>query len=294
MSAVATTARLVKKPLQWIAETVEGTFPTSGTLTTVPFSNLEFTIDGQHVDVAQVGPEDFLTSIKGVPVEEFRITGPMLDTDLVKWLVNAQNFGTPTGTISESRSFLTSIYLNGTENYLKFTGVKPKSGSIKMERGKPHELSIEFVCMDIADPTTSAPTGVTISSTFPTGTPYHHKSGASVSWNGSTIPARSITLNINRSTSAEEVLDSYTPYTVLPHMRDMTANISGMWLGNTLLTDYNSDTARQAIFTLTSTGPKTITCATAKLLKSNIPIDAGDTEAVPQNWDMRLFSAVAT
>lgn len=294
MSSVLTTARLVKKPLQWIAEVTEGTFPTSGTLTTVPFSNLEFNIDGQHVDVAQVGPEDFLTSVKGATMKDFRITGPMLDTDLLKWLINAQNFGTPTGTISESRSFLTSIYLNGTENYLKFTGVKPKSGSLKMERGKPHELSIDFQCMDISDPTTSAPTGVTISTTFPTGTVYHHKSGADFSWNGSSVVARSVTININRNTTQEEVLNSYTPYAILPHQRDMTANVEGLWVGNTLLTDFNSDTARQAIFTVSTTGSKTITCATAKLTKSNIPIDSGDSSAVPQNWDMRLFSAVAT
>ena len=125
----ATSDQLFVKLPQTVAEATEGTTPTaSPSFTTCgAVQSLGLNIDGNYVDVAMLGQEDLIDILQGNNVYESSMRLHLVNSTFLKWAVNAANYGTPTGTISESRSLLWSIYLNGTENFVIMKGTSPKS-----------------------------------------------------------------------------------------------------------------------------------------------------------------------
>ncbi len=66
---VTTSSQLFQHPLQYIEETTlgEGVTPTSGSTTaTPPVQTLSLNIDGQFIDISQVGNEDMASIIQGL------------------------------------------------------------------------------------------------------------------------------------------------------------------------------------------------------------------------------------
>lgn len=292
MSLKVTTVRKIKKPVQILAETTEGTFPATGSFVSFPCSSLEWEIDGQYVNVEQIGVEDIMEAAQGNLVTGIRTTGPLIDTVLLQRLMNAANDTTPAGTVSEPLSLLYSQLIDGTETYFKFVGVRVKSGSIKCERGKPHELSVSWECIELLTPTTTAPTGVTMVTTFPSGSVYKHKDmGASaLVWNSIALKFGSLTINVDRATKSIHIAGQSKPYAVEPMKRALTGSASLLYLDHTAYTELNTDTERAYTVTLNSTGPKTIT-GNGKITKVKKTNDAGGGDAIMADIDLVLTTA---
>lgn len=287
-----TTHRKIKHPLQSFVETTEGQFPVTGTGVAYPFATLELEVDGQYQDVGQCGPEELLTLVKNTEINTFRITAPINADiwDLIKWFTKPLNFDSPSGTAAESRSFLFSIRLNGIINYIKMLGVKPKSYSAKITGGRVDEVTFEFSCVDIADPTTSAPTGVTLATVFPSGAVYRGGQ-ASLSFNGQSITFKELTLNVNRGTEGDEVAGQDIVYGNQVYMLDVAGSFTALWgVNSSPLTDYNADT--EASLEITFAASKTITF-NAKLTKRKNSLDNGSSVAAPEIWDFKFIDSMA-
>lgn len=281
------TARKIKHPFQTLVETSEGEFPGSGTMTAFPVATIEFEIDGQFVDVGQIGPEALLALIKGNVISRVRLTSALTadSWNLLKWLATPMDFDTPTNTPAESRSGLFSIRLPTTVTYIKLLGMKPIQGSVKISPGSPHEFSCEYTCSGgIADPTTSAPAGVTLATAFPSGAVYHAKN-ASLSFNSNTITFKELNITINRGTEDETVAGQELPYGSQAYMLDAAGNFTALWgINSSPLTDFNADTEASMVITFHTS--KTLTFD-AKLTKKKTSVDNKSNAAAPEIWDFK-------
>lgn len=293
-----TSSRKVKRPFQILAETNEGEFPGSGTFTSIPVKSIEIEKDGEYTPVEQIGVEDLMDIVRGNPHTTVRTVGPMLDTVQLMRLINAANDASPTGTVSESVSGLFSMLRDVgsglVETFFKLVGMRPKSGTPKFEKGKPHELAIVWSVLDWLAPTTSAPGGVTMQAAFPSGTVlrHTHMGAAAFVWDGDNIPVRSISLNVDRGTEVDDILGQEVGYGQQPYGKTVTATVSMLYVTDDLKTDFEADATKAYTITVNSTGPKTIT-GNGKLLKPKLPIDAGSKEAVPQEWEIQLLTSTA-
>lgn len=285
------TAKKIKHPFQTLVETTEGEFPTSGNFTAFPVATIELDVDGQYVDVGQIGPEDLLALIKGNKISKVRISSVLnADTwNLLKWACQKIDFDTPTNTPAESRSGLFSVRFGANVNYIKILGMKPVSGSPKIDAGKPDEFSAEFECVDVVDPTTTAPTVVVLATAFPSGTVYYHKN-ASLVFNGQTITFKTLTLTANRGTQAEVVAGQENPYGVQAYELNVAGSFTALWgVNSSPLTDFNADTKGSMVITFHT--DKTLTF-NAKLTKQKISVDNGAKGAVPQAWDFKYVDGM--
>jgi hypothetical protein len=299
--AKTTTAKLFVNPPQWVVESTEGTTPTaSPSFTSLGIcKSASIKINGQFIDVAQIGSEDLITIIQGLQEYETQFTLSLTNiTGLLDRLIDSSNYATPTGTVSETISILFSIYINGTLNYIICKGSRIKEGSVTMETGKETEVSVTFTHTTITTPFSTANAGLTTPTfvTVGTGTVWGHTDGGStpVSWNGSGIDCKKITININRNSKSDYTLGNIDPHSSQPHGRRITGDFTNLWTATTLETDFKAGTARTLAITLkTSTG--VITLSGTKIVDYSRDGDIGSDEAIVENCTFRcLTAAVAT
>ena len=296
--AITTTVQLLKKPLQFLAETTEGTTPGAGTATVCPpVKSISIKKDGNYVDVAQVGPEDLAKLVQGEQSFESSVTfyasSTSTDEAFFQRAIQAANFGTPAGTISETFSMWFTFYLNGTtENIVIFKGTRSKNVSIKGAVGKPHEITIDFVHTNITKPVAgSTPAGVTSVTTFNAGTIHDWLSGgvSPVAVIGSTLDCVEFNCTINRNTSADYVLGTVTPFSSQSHGRRISGDLKNLYTVVTQEGNYDTPTTGTITFVL-STGVSTLTVSTSSIITVSRDYGADDTEATVEQLGYKGLS----
>ena len=98
-----TTPNLFVKHPQWVAESTEGTTPTSSPSFTSlgAVKTMSIKINGNFVDVAQLGAEDLITIVQGQQEYETSFTLSAVNaTGIVARLIGAYNYATPSGLIN--------------------------------------------------------------------------------------------------------------------------------------------------------------------------------------------------
>lgn len=296
---VTTTAQLFAKHPQWVAESTEGTIPTSSPSFTSlgVVKSCSIKVNGNFVDIAQVGSEDLITIIQGQQEYETSFTLTLLNiTGLLDRAIDSANYGTPSGTISQSISIIFSIYLNGTENYIICKGSRVKDFSLNMEVGKETEVTVSFVHTTITTPSSSHGLTTPTFASTPSGSVWGWTDGgtAPISWNSSGIDCKKFTINVNRNTKSDYTLGNLDPHSSQPHGRRITGDFTVLWTATTLEADFKSGTARTLVATIkTSTGVITVTGA--KIVEYSRDGDIGSDEAIVENCTFRALSvAVAS
>jgi len=286
---VTTTAQLFLKPLQFVAETTEGTTPTSSPAFTVcpPVKSLSIKKDGGYVDVAQVGPEDLAGLIQGLQSYETSITfyasSTSTDEAFFQRAIQAANFGTPAGTISATFSMAFSFYLNNVENYVLLKGSRAKNVSIKMAVGQPHEITIDYVHTDIIKPISTANAGLTTPTwitVFNAGTIHDWLSGgvSPISLISVTLDCTEFNCTINRNTTADYALGTAGPHSSQPHGRRISGDCKNLYTVVTNETTFRTPTTG-TITAVLSTGVSTLTITNAVIISLGVDYGADDTEA---------------
>jgi len=297
---ITTTAQLFKKPLQFVAETTEGTTPTASPAFTIcpPVKSLSIKKDGGYVDVAQVGPEDLAKIVQGLQSYETSITfyasSTSTDEAFFQRAIQAANFGTPAGTISATFSMAFSFYLNNVENYVLLKGSRAKNVSIKMALGKPHEITIDYVHMDIIKPITTADAGLTTPTwitAFNAGTIHDWLSGgvSPVALIGVTLDCTEFNCTINRNTTVDYALGTATPYSSQPHGRRISGDCKNLYTVVTNETTFRTPTTG-TITAVLSTGVSTLTISTSSIMSLGIDYGADDTEATVEQLGFKGVS----
>ena len=299
--AITTTSQLWKKPLQFVVETTEGTTPTASPVFTVcpPVKSFSVKKDGGYVDVSQVGPEDLAKLVQGQMSYESSITfyasSTTTDEAFFQRAIQAANFGTPAGTVSETFSMLYSIQLNGvTENFILLKGTRAKSVSIKLAIGQPHEITIDYVHTTIIAPITTANAGLTTPifiTVFNAGTIHDWLSGgvAPVSIIGTAIDCTEFNCTINRNTSPDYVLGTANPHSSQPHGRRISGDFKNLYSVTTQETNYMTPTTG-TITAVLSTGVSTLTISNTSLVTLGRDNGADDTEATVESIGFKGLS----
>jgi hypothetical protein len=285
MSAKSTTTQLFVKPLQFLEETTEGQTNSSGSQTFAAVgasSTLSIDIDGQFVDISQIGPEDLHSITQGMAQWETRMTYQMVDSTFAKYAVNAANYATPAGTISKTLTILFSIYLNGSESYVLMKGSRARQITITMENGRPTVCSIDFVHTTITTPGAHGIAGTPVFvTTFPTGAVFDWLSGGAdpLSWNSNAQNAKRFSITINRNTTLDFTLGNTAAFGSQPHGRRISGDFSVLWTSTTLETDFKAGTERTLAIVL-KTAVSTLTVTGAKIVRHTKEFDGDDTEAL--------------
>lgn len=300
--AITTTAQLFKHPLQFVLESIEGTTPTASPIFTVcpPVKSLSIKKDGGYVDVSQVGPEDLAKLVQGQQSYESSITfyasSTSTDEAFFQRAIQAANFASPTGTISETISFLFSFYLNGTTvNFVLMKGSRAKSVSIKMAVGKPHEITIDFVHTTIIKPITTANAGLTtptLITTFNAGTIHDWLSGGAspIAVIGATLDCVEFNCTINRNTTVDYALGTANPFSSQSHGRRVSGDLKNLYTVVTQEGNFETPTSG-TITAVLSTGVSTLTISNASLVTIARDYGADDTEATVEDIGYKGLSA---
>ena len=283
----------VKHP-QWVAEATEGTTPTaSPTFTSLgAVKSAAIKINGNFVDVAQLGAEDLITIVQGQQDYETQFTLSIVNaTSIIARLVGAYNYATPSGSINETISIIFSIYLNGTENYIICKGSRIKEGSINFDIGKETEVTVSFIHTTITTPSSSHGLTTPTFASLPSGAVYDWIAGGitPVSWNASGILCKKFTLNIARNSKADYTLGNLDPHSSQAHGRRISGDFTTLWTNTTLETDFKAGTARTLAVVL-KTSVSTITITSAKITDYSRDGDIGSDEAIVETCTFKGLS----
>ena len=293
MVSTTSSTLFVKHP-QWVAEATEGTIPTASpsftSLGAVKSASIK--INGNFVDVAQLGAEDLITIVQGQQDYETSFTLSAVNaTGIIARLIGAYNYGTPTGTVNETISILFSIYLNGTENYIICKGSRIKEGSIAMDIGKETEITVTFTHTTITTPASSHGLTTPSFASLPSGAVWDWIAGGTtpVSWNASGILCKKVTINIARNSKPDYTLGNLDPHSSQAHGRRISGDFTTLWTNTTLETDFKAGTARTLAIVI-KTGTSTITCTGSKITDYSRDGDIGSDEAIIENCTFRCLS----
>ena len=293
MVSTASSVLFVKHP-QWVAETTEGTTPTASpsftSLGVVKTASIK--INGNFVDVAQLGAEDLITIVQGQQEYETSFTLSLVNaTSIIARLIGAYNYATPSGLINETISIIFSIYLNGTENYIICKGSRIKEGSISWDIGKETEVTVSFVHTSISTPSSSHGLTTPTFASLPSGAVYDWLAGGTtpVSWNASGILCKKFTLNIARNSKPDYTLGNTDPHSSQAHGRRISGDFTNLWTNTTIETDFKAGTARTLAIVL-KTSVSTITITGAKIVDYSRDGDIGSDEAIVENCTFRGLS----
>lgn len=296
MSSAATTAQLFVKPLQYIEETNEGTVPTSGSTTAIgAATSLDVTMNGNYIQIGQVGPEDLHSLAQGVTGWESSIEYQPTDSTFLKYATNAANYASPSGTISKSLSVIYSIYLNGVENYIVLRGTRAKSITYSKKVGKADLVNMTFIHTTVNAPTSTPPTGLTLVTGFPSGVVFDWLSGGAnpMSWNSVAQNCKDFTVTIERNTSADYTLGNTAAFGTQPHGRRIKGSFAVIWTGTALENDYRNGTSRTLVLVLKASA-STMTISNAKITSYKRSKASDSTEAIVEDCEFEATSLVVS
>lgn len=253
MSYTPTGPWLQTKKLQYVVESTFGT---------TPASSPSFTSAGEIISVkentevamqryASIGAEDIYKFLKNGELYSFEVQYQPIDSALIKRGTQAQGGGS--GTIDDPLSFVYSEDIDGVENYTFYLGAR--CDQVKVDVNSEAVLVAQnFLCKDIATPTTSH--GLT--------TPTFANANTGSPWTGSDSGSNPFTHNsLNYDTmkfgfTVARNLHAIRPNGetkikfLVPTIRRITGEFDIIRKNTTLITDAKALTARSASYVLKS------------------------------------------
>jgi len=299
----ATSPQLFVKNPQYVVESTEGTTPTSSPSFTTcgSVTSLELRKNDALIDIPQVGTEDVLDEAQGVYTYNLSMKMQFISSAFAKRFINAANYGTPTGTISESMTIAYSQYVNGTtEKFVLVKGCRPKRITFDANIGRPLEATVELEAMSAIEPTASGSLGLTTPSwaSNPTGPVWTWLDGGSapLSWNSISLNGKSLSVTVERNTTPEHLLGTANPFGTMPHARRITGSFTNLFTASeatTLENDWNTATARTLAYVLKSS-TSTLTISSAKIESYTRAHSADDANATVEVCGFRAVSVSIT
>jgi hypothetical protein len=249
-----------------------------------------------------LGTEDLIAIAQGNNVYESSMRLYLVDTlyAFVKRAINAANYGTPTGTISETFTIVFSVYRNGSEVYVFLKGCRARNVTITGETGQPTEVTIDLAHTSI---TVAAAHGLT-TPTFasaPSGAVWGHLDGGAnaVSYGGTALADMTgISVSINRNTTPVHVHGNADPHSTLPHGRRIGGDYTGLWTARVIVNSKtieglqaSPETSAQSLAWVLKSATSTLTITGAVFVTYRRDSDADATDAQLEQAGFRGLTA---
>lgn len=295
--SLTSTSQIYVKPWQAREEATENTFIDAsdgvgaviyvdvyGALPTVTKASIK--VNENYRDVAQVGQEDLVAIKRGKKGVEFSLT--MLPSStyktFMKYLCNAANYTSASGTPAKSLSIFFSKYIdNGsgtlTQYYYKFQGCRVKTSTLSLKEDGDWEVSADFIANDLNITSSGLSTATPVTS-FPSEESWDFDDGGSghATWNSNTIYIKEFSVTFDRKTTPTYVTGSRTSYSSKTHGRRIAGTIKILNLGTAnIYTDMEGDTARTLAIVM-KTSVYTLTLTNVKATSLDEEHDGDDTE----------------
>jgi hypothetical protein len=267
---------------QYIEETVVGSMPGSGNFTAIaPTALFSLISDKGAVPIFGLGSRDPISILDGFHVSGFTLRFNPINTDFLKY---AFNLASGTGTIAKTLSFAAKVQVGGlgqgagTSYYFTANHARIATATITATTRSPLLAECYMICKN---PTFStSPPAPTMTQTLPTGNALMFQSGGStaVTWGATTINTGTIHARIDNELSVIPIIGSQEYQEVLPGARDFRLVFSAVFSDPTsLMADYLAYTQRNLVWTLNSTGPKTLTTTNGQLVSlTDLGFDIAD------------------
>lgn len=284
----ATMKDYTNPPQRVVEGTTAATFgvqPTSPTYISTELIT-DFTIDQSitKADVLELGNYDIVNAVKTGEVSAFSLKANITDTVLAKYGFNAPNAA---GTVSESLAFIIGKDFDGTDNYRTMLGARPISATLSAERGL-WSLDMSFVCREITDWSTSAPTGSTLLTASSSSTALSHVDAAAdpFSWNSAAYDVLSFSATTTFELSLVEVMGKVNIEHSRVANRRNTGSATIYQKNTTIQTDSNALTKR-ALSMDVENGTSAFTDTDARITSYSSNPSAGNTDIVKEDisWE---------
>jgi len=230
-----------------------------------------------------------------------------VDMALIGYGVNDGNSaGTLTGTVDKSLSFINSVRLpvSGalTEHYIVRTGSKCDSINIKSSSQGMIDVSMNWISRAIPRPTTTSPFGTGTPATPTTASPWSNLAGGNskLSIGGRIYPFKDFEVTVSNNLDTGDIDGS----DFIEYLEPGTKVVEGKFtivvgkdvMGTTpnLWDDLETGTAEALVFTLNSTGSKTLTFAQAIITELSDDYDSETNNAQTQPYSFTCDTCVAS
>ena len=263
---------------QYIEEVNEGVMPPSGTFSAIaPTALFSLISDKGAVPIFTIGSVDPSNILDGFHVSGFTLRFNPFDTTFLKY---AFNLGAGAGTIDKTLSFMSEIKvggINGTQYYFTANSARIATATLTCAARSPILAEVYVLCKNPTFSTSPpAPTPGTLATTNPL--MYYSGGATSVVWGSTTLNASTLHCRVDNNIQVVPTIGSQEYYTTLRGARDFRAVFSGIFQDpTTLMTDFLAFTKRNLVWTINSTGPKTLTVTNGQLVSlTDLGFDIAD------------------
>ena len=273
VSTFATIAHTAEYVEEGTSAATFGVFPTNPTMNWIG-ANLSYddTPNMNTIPLMNLGSEDLKYILKGKETYDVTLSYVPQTSTFLKYLVNSQGGGT--GSIDASLSLLISPKINGVTNFLKITGARPDSGSIKWSAGKPLDVSVSLVSKSIPAYVTTDPIGTGAHASDPGTNPwkFDDPGAGGLTLAGTAYDFLDATVNFKRNLDRSLLPIGQAQVAYLPPLeRSITGDISILLEDSTVYDTYLLTASPQTLVLPLKSGTSTLTlsnCVLEKLKRS--------------------------
>jgi hypothetical protein len=221
----------VQKAPQFVDEYSFASTPTSASFSWIGVvDNFSPTADMSALEFRKVGSEDLTDQRKGTEVYTTSLEYFPQNATFFRRGVIAQGGGI--GSPDNAVTVLTSVLLNGTENYIKLLGTRINSVKFTGRAGEPHKIATELWSYDITRASTDPNISGIITYTSDPGTsPWTFADGGNtpVSVSGNALPVTEMEANVTRALERIPTLGGNKVQYLPAKNRDIKGSFTTVW-----------------------------------------------------------------
>lgn len=248
---------------QYIEETTQGTFPSTGTTTNIaPTAMFSLQSDKGAIPIFSVGSRDPQSILDGAHVSGFSLRFHPVNTTFMKY---GYNLGSGSGTIDKTLSFATQLTIGGTNYFFTMVNCRVVTMQTIIAPGGPITCDAYVIGQTPAFAVSAPATGFTTL----TGTPLSFYSGGAnpVTWGSTNFNLTACAVAVHNNVHPVFIQGNQDYVANPPGGHDFNCVLSGLFSDpSKQMTDFVGYTSRTLTITLDSSGPKAFTLAASQLV----------------------------
>lgn len=224
-----------------------------------------------HEQTQQAGQEDIDANTLIKKNFDAVLVTNIVDSTLLQWAINS--LGTGVGSI-QSKTFLQSKYLSGTESYDVLKGCLPESCTLRIPRDGLISMEIGMSCKSIAN-AASFTIGTGSYGSALSGAPWGPADGgtAPFTYHGVSVLERGITLNVTRDMGAIDCSGDLADIYKKPTGRKITFDVEVFKANNTLQDDVDSAVFRATASRVLKSATSTLSWANVQAMSDTLELN---------------------
>ena len=244
------------------------------------------------VETMQSGDEDINDNVLVKKELDAVLITNIVNSDLLGWAINS--LGTGVGSI-QSKTFLQSKYLAGSENFDVLKGCLPESCTLRIPRDGLMEMEIGMSCASISS-ASSFTIGTGSYGSALSGSPWKADDGGTnpFTYHGSTVLERGITLNVSRTLGEIDSSGDLAAIYKKPTDRHISMDVEVFKANNNLQDDVDSYVFRSSLSRVLKSAVSTLTLTSVQAQSDSLEIAPSLRSALTIPYQIKAKSIAVT